>query len=307
MSKNPPRIKDLTALYGLPAWYGRAFGWLVFVVFDLIALGGAVRLMNAGLACPDWPLCFGDVIPDYHPQVYLEFIHRAVAGGMSIAALMLMIYLWRSNAPRALKVLGAVAMGLVGVQVILGGLTVLWQLHARIVAAHLGTAAAFFSVLLWIYLSIKPTIEDGVVIPKWIRNWSILTGIAIFGQIILGGMVASHYAALACTEFPTCNGAWFPTFDGVIGLHIIHRLGAYAVAAIGLVNLVLLVRKSGSIRMRKIGIGNFMMVLTQIGIGIANVLLQTPPLIAVLHLATATAILSMAVRQIHFARIHAQG
>ncbi len=131
------------------------------------------------------------------------------------------------------------------------------------------------------------------------------TGLAIFGQIILGGLVASHYAATVCTDFPTCNGAWFPTFSGVIGLHIIHRLGAYALFAIALANLFFMVKKSGSLRLRKLGIGNFAMVLTQVGIGIANVLLHTPPLIAVLHLAMATAILSLAVRQIHFAKAHA--
>ena len=90
--------------WGLAAWYPTAFKWLVVATFALIALGGSVRVMNAGLACPDWPLCFGDVIPDYHPQVYFEFIHRVLAGLVSIVFAGLMyLLLFRSTAPSRLK------------------------------------------------------------------------------------------------------------------------------------------------------------------------------------------------------------
>lgn len=305
MSENPPLLKPtLSSQYGLPIWFEKYFRLLVIEVFFLMALGAGVRVMNAGLACPDWPLCFGDIIPDYHPQVYLEFIHRALAGVVTIAAFTLNWYLWKSQAPKSLKWIGVGSLVLLVTQVVFGGLTVILQLHAKVVAAHLGLAAVFFSTILWMYLSLRPKEEAAVRVPGWMVKWSWFTGFAIFGQIILGGLVASHYAANVCTDFPTCNGAWFPTFSGVIGLHIIHRLGAYTVFAIALVNLFLMIKKSGSLRLRKIGIGNFAMVLTQVGIGIANVFLHTPPLIAVIHLAMAMAILSMAVRQIHFAKAH---
>lgn len=305
MSENPKPLKPiLGADYGLPSWFVAALGWLVVEVFVLIALGGSVRVMNAGLACPDWPLCFGDVIPDYHPQVFVEFIHRVMAGMVTVVAIGLNIVLWRSKAPSFVKWLGLVSLVVLLSQVVLGGLTVLWQLHSKIVAAHLGTAGVFFGILLWMWLSLRPQEEPGVRVPAWVSKWSVVTLTAIFGQIILGGLVASHYAAQACTEFPTCNGAWFPTFSGVIGLHIIHRLGAYLVFALAAVNLFLMIKKSGSVRLRKIAIGNFAMVLAQVAVGIANVLLHTPPLIAVIHLALATAILSMSVRQLHFARTH---
>ncbi len=306
MSENPPKIirPEIASQYGLPHWFVPTFGWLVAAVFALIALGGSVRVMNAGLACPDWPLCFGDIIPDYHPQVYFEFLHRVLAGLVSIAAVSLNFILWRSKAPQALKWIGIGSLVLLLTQVVFGGLTVLLQLHSKVVAAHLGMGTGFFAILLWMYLSLKPVDEPGVKLPSWTMEWSMFTLAAIFGQIILGGLVASHYAALACTDFPTCNGAWFPTFSGVIGLHIIHRLGAYFVFVVAAVNLFLMVKKTGSARLRKIGIGNFAMVLTQVGIGIANVLLHTPPLIAVVHLAMATAVLAMAVRQVHFARAH---
>ncbi len=298
----------------LPSWFTSAFGWLVVATFALIALGGSVRIMNAGLACPDWPLCFGDFIPDYHPQVYFEFIHRVLAGLVAIATVGLQWILFRSNVSKALKWLGAASLVLLATQVVFGGLTVLLQLHSKVVAAHLGMGTGFFALLMWMYLSLKRDEErreasaarSGVLAGAtaaagWVKPWSIFMGLALYGQILLGGMVASHFASLVCTDFPTCHGQWFPTFKGIIGLHVIHRLGAYIVFVLAAINLYLMKSRSGSDRLRKLAGGIFGMVLVQVGIGIANVLFHTPPLIAVAHLAMATAILSLIVRQIHFA------
>ncbi len=289
--------------YDLPLWFASAFGWLVVSVFALIALGGSVRIMNAGLACPDWPLCFGDVIPDYHPQVYFEFIHRVVAGLVALATVSLQFMLVRSNAPKTLKWLAWGSVLLLATQIIFGGLTVLLQLHSKVVAAHLGMGTAFFGLLMWMYLSLKNPESrrlDSAVIPKWLTRWSIFLGGAVYGQIILGGLVASHFASLVCTDFPKCQGEWFPTFSGIIGLHLIHRLGAYTTFTLVVANLILLRKKIGSSMLKRISTGTFAMVCAQIAIGIANVLFFTPPLIAVAHLAMATALLSMVVRQVHF-------
>lgn len=302
MSKNPPRLTNpnsLIQLYGLPTWYLKAFGWLVTTVFALIALGGSVRIMNAGLACPDWPLCFGDVIPDYHPQVYFEFIHRVLAGFVAIATFTLQIMLMRSQAPKKMKWLAAGSLALLMTQVVFGGLTVLLQLHSKVVAAHLGMGTGFFAILTWMYLSLKPVEKESL--PNWIKGWSALLLASVYGQIILGGLVASHFASLVCTDFPKCQGQWFPTFSGIVGLHLIHRLGAYTIFALALANLVLMRKKLAVPRLKSLSTGMFAMVCTQVLIGIANVLYFTPPLIAVAHLAMATAVLAVAVRQVHFA------
>lgn len=302
MSENPSPLTSAQSsqIYGLPSWYIRSFGYLVVAIFGLIALGGSVRIMNAGLACPDWPLCFGNYIPDYHPQVYFEFIHRVVAGLVSIATVSLMTLLFRSRAPSRLKWLGAGALIWLGTQIVFGGLTVLLQLHSKVVAGHLALGTGFFAFMLWIYLRLKN--EQAFPVTTGVRWWTRFLSAAVYGQIILGGLVASHFASLVCTDFPKCQGEWFPTFQGIIGLHLIHRLGAYTIAVLMLANFVVL-KRSGIERLRRLGTGTLMMVFTQIGIGIANVLFYTPPLIAVLHLATATAILSMMIRQTYFTRI----
>jgi cytochrome c oxidase assembly protein subunit 15 len=285
-------------IHGLPSWYVGALQFLLVGVFGLIGLGGATRIMNAGLACPDWPLCFGDFIPDYHPQVYFEFIHRVVAGVVATVTVTLQIILWRSRAPGRLKALGVFIVALLLTQVIFGGLTVLLQLHSKVVAAHLGLGTGFFALLLWMYLSLRDGPRE-VGIPKWMRGLAGFLAILVYGQILLGGMVASHFASLVCTDFPTCHGQWFPTFRGIIGLHVIHRLGAYSVFTFVLLATILVVNYSASVRQRRIMMGVLALVCLQIAIGIANVIFLTPPVIAVAHLATATAILGLGVAQFH--------
>lgn len=290
------------AEWRLPSWYLSAYNVLVIVVFGLIALGGSVRIMKAGLACPDWPLCFGDLIPDYHPQVYFEFIHRVVAGSVAIVTLGLHMILFRSRAPGRVKAIGALALGLLLAQIIFGGLTVLLLLQSYVVATHLILGTSFFSSLLWLYLSLRAPAEPEPLGPAWLRGLSVYMVCLVFFQILLGGLVASNFASLACTEWPACQGGvWFPTFSGMIGLHLIHRLGAYTVFVSALINWILMLRFATSARARRLSGILFLCVCGQLLLGIANVLLYTPPIIAVGHLALGVGILSVAWRQLHLA------
>lgn len=286
----------MTSKRPLPEWFVPVLGGLAIEVFLLIALGGSVRTMNAGLACPDWPLCFGDVIPDWHPQVYLEFIHRAMAGLVSLTTAFLAFHLWRSSAPATLKWIMGFTVALLSAQVVFGGLTVIWQLQAGVVATHLSMGTGFFALLLWMYLSLKYGREPAVT-SHWQRVWSVVVVLNVFTQIILGGLVASNYAALVCPDFPTCQGQWLPTFSGPVGLQVIHRLNAYLLVIVIAINWLL--NRDTSPRAKSIANGMLAMIVMQIGLGIANVFFRAPPLISVLHLATATALLSLGVRQLY--------
>ncbi len=300
MSKEKPGASVRVSSWGLPPWYLTAYNALVITVFFLIALGGSVRIMKAGLACPDWPLCFGDVIPDYHPQVYFEFIHRVLAGFVAIATVAMQTILFRSRAPRGLKWLAAGSLTLLFGQVIFGGLTVLLLLQSMVVATHLILGTGFFSSLLWIYLSLKAELQKSVSpIPVWVKRFALFMVCVVYGQILLGGLVASHFASLVCTDFPKCNGEWFPTFSGIIGLHLIHRLGAYFVFLMALTNWLIMRKYSRAPQLRKLGSLLFLCVCAQVGLGISNVLFYTPPLIAVAHLALGVGVLSIAFRQLH--------
>lgn len=281
----------------------KLYKYLCIEVFFLVSLGGAVRAMNAGLACPDWPLCFGDFIPDYHPQVYFEFIHRVLAGIIGIGATYLNIQVMRSTvATKNTKRLAFFALVLLLAQIIMGGLTVLLRLHEQVVTIHLALGTAFFAISLWIYLSFV-FVHDypGSSASSKGTLPTVIFLLSVYFQIILGALVASHYAAQVCTDFPLCHGQWIPTLSGPIGLHVIHRLGAYVLTVIILGYFVYMWRKVDCPWMKKWARYAFMVLLFQVGLGIANVVNLTPPLLTVLHLATGTFLLGIAVRSLRVA------
>lgn len=170
--------------------------------FVLMAIGSATRVMNAGLACPDWPLCYGTLIPtqQMNLQVFLEWIHRldaSLIGLMAIALVSLSVW-YRRTLPRWTPWASALALGLVIFQGVLGGLTVTELLRFDIVTAHLGTALLFFTTLLVIGCLLLPYQGTGVVgkLP-WV---SLAATILVYLQSLSGGLVGSRWAVHQCLE-----------------------------------------------------------------------------------------------------------
>src|SRR6266849_8320204 len=130
--------------------FSRLVAVAVVATYILIVLGGLVRSSGAGLACPDWPLCHGRLIPPSDPLVVIEWSHRFVAAIVSLLTVAVAISAWRlrSAHKREIPGLGLLALGLVAVQVGLGALTVRHELTAWIVVAHLGAAMGFFATLI---------------------------------------------------------------------------------------------------------------------------------------------------------------
>lgn len=166
----------------------------------LMAIGSATRVMNAGLACPDWPLCYGQLVPrqQMNLQVFLEWFHRLDAMVIGFSTLWLLgLSLWhRKSIPGWLPWAAGGALVLVGVQGLLGGLTVTQLLRFDIVTAHLGTALLFFSAMLVIGTCLLPYKPTGTVdrIP-WI---GLLALGLVYLQCLLGGLVGSRWAAHQC-------------------------------------------------------------------------------------------------------------
>lgn len=276
------------------------------MVLGLIALGGAVRATNSGLACPDWPLCFGKFIPDFHPQVYFEFIHRVLAGtiGILTASLAALIYKRKEYASK-LKVFMSVALFFLAGQIILGGLTVRKLLHFGTVTGHLALGIAFYGSLLWIAFHLREDkaslAKSRFQLPSAVRAMFALSAILVYGQIILGGLVSSNYAGMACGgDWPLCLGDLIPTFEGAVGLHVMHRFGAYMVVIVLFsVNRVLRLSRDQewmTPEISKLARILLSLALFQIALGIANIKFQIPPLITVAHLLVAALIFGLLLR-----------
>ncbi len=279
----------------------RAFGLLLALTLGLIVLGALVRANGAGLACPDWPLCFGKFVPKLDLRVGFEWTHRLVAGSISLLFVLFGVWVWRGPTTRqSTRRLLVVAGVLLGAQVLLGALTVWKLLAAWTVTSHLLTGNAFAVSLLWITLSLHDTRAPTSHAPastdvRWIVS---LAFALLLLQMILGGLVASHYAGLACPEWPACNGGfWFPSWGGTVGLHLLHRWNAMLVLSALLAAAI--VARDAHPGLRRLLWGTLALGGGQVLIGITNVLTGLPVEVTGLHSALATGLvltLSAAVR-----------
>jgi cytochrome c oxidase assembly protein subunit 15 len=294
-----PRPRSERRLHGLAAGF---FG-LVALTCALIVVGALVRAHEAGLACPDWPLCFGDLIPRMNLKVAFEWGHRAFAGGISVAFAVLAVRaLRRPGAPDAVRVLIATAAGLLAAQVVLGALTVWLQLAPWTVTAHLIIGNGFSLTLLLIACSLRDAGKERparAAAPPAARALVIASAAVLLLQMVLGGLVSSRYAGLACPEWPACNGGvWIPTWDGRVGLHLLHRFNAYALLAVLAVSAAVGRRDAGLRRLTGLALT---FGLGEAAVGVVNVRLGLPAEITGLHTGLAAALvltLTLALRDI---------
>ncbi|MEW6055190.1 MAG: COX15/CtaA family protein [Bdellovibrionota bacterium] len=275
-------------------WLFWAAAALTALVFALISLGGLVRNEGAGLACPDWPLCFGQVVPPMDYQVFLEWFHRLIAGTVSVflLALSTVVFFIPQLRSKVWKFC-AFALSLLAAQVVLGGMTVLGLLDPKWVSSHLAVGLAFFGTILWLTLRLGEGAEQKTrpLVSTRLRNFGVFTTTVLYAQILLGGLVSSNFAGLACAGFPTCNGEWLPPLEGLVGFQVVHRIGALVTTLLVLGFSFALWRAATSARTKFVSIALPLLVVTQVILGASSVLFGLPLLVSVAHLSTATALL----------------
>ena len=173
---------------------------LVVAVIALVVIGGAPRVMEAGLACPDWPLCFGSFLPGrkMNVQVFLEWFHRldAFVIGMALVVMALATTLQRRQLPRWLPWLAIGLMVLVAMQGGLGALTVTQLLPSSVVTAHLALALTLVALLSG--LTQRLLHPAAAVAPLWWRIGASLGLLSVFVQCLLGGRMATAWAGQRC-------------------------------------------------------------------------------------------------------------
>ena len=270
-----------------------------YLMFALMVIGSIVRTTGSGLACPDWPLCHGRLIPPFESHVLIEWFHRLVALLVGLMLFATSIWVWTHREPRA-KVggLAGLAVALYFTQALLGALTVWRLLSPAMVSSHLAVAMLLLLTLLTLTWNARAAIDpapprvSGVAV---VRPWLALAMAWTWGQAVLGGVVSSSHACCVCPDWPTCNGRWFPAMSGLVGLQMTHRLSAYLLFVL-IAFTALRARGAGDPRVAvgaAIALG---LTVLQIGLGVANVMLQAPPWLSAAHLATATAIFAVLAR-----------
>jgi cytochrome c oxidase assembly protein subunit 15 len=195
----------------------------VVLTFVVVVVGAYVRLSDAGLGCPDWPLCYGNAVPaeiadrDALAKAWKEMGHRYLAGALGILIAGLAMLGWRKKSP----LLATAIVVLVVFQATLGMWTVTMLLKPAIVTAHLLGGMTILALLLWLWLSQG----EWRLATRQLRIPALLALLVLVIQIALGGWVSANYAALACPDLPLCLGEALPPMDFANAFHVVRELG----------------------------------------------------------------------------------
>ena len=286
--------------------------------FIVIALGAWTRLVDAGLGCPDWPGCYGFVVfPTTEAEIQLaesrypqfpyeidkaipEVVHRYFAAALGFLAILLVYFAFKYQLPKKIKAITSFLLFFICCQGLFGYLTVSLKLLPIIVTGHL--FGGFFTLSLFFYLFLKTT--DGIKNHN-IGHLKVIGGIALFAlivQIFLGVWTSTNYASLACADFPTCQGKLIPEMDFSEGfnlaqevgpnylyglldnearvtIHYSHRISAIVLTIIFLILISRLWFSSAAPLASTLGV----ILVTQISLGIMNVVYVLPLYIAIAH------------------------
>lgn len=258
--------------------------------FILLLAGGLVHATDSGLACPDWPTCYGSLMPEMTGGVAIEHSHRLIATfvGLLTIGLAVSIHLTRKDSPSLVR-MGWAALALVIFQGLLGGMTVIFELPTVVSSAHLATSMIYFSLIITLAYRLRggrpsgspsgspatqasaPAGRDPGPLPA--RRWALFAVVAVYLQIVLGAVVRHTNVGLACTDIPLCKDAlWLIGADPRVQLHMAHRVGAVVVALLVLAAAIKVVRAGTADGLtRFLAVTLTALVGVQIGLGLVSV------------------------------------
>ena len=292
----------------------------LFLTFDLVLFGAFTRLTDSGLGCPDWPGCYGQASPigakDHiaaaeqalpsgpvtHAKAWIEMLHRYLASAVGVLIAVVALVTWRlaredRTAPSPWW--AGATLAWVCVQGAFGALTVTMKLYPAVVTAHLLGGMVLLVLLAAQAEALAPR---RLALTRGLVGGARIAAVLVAVQIMLGGWVSTNYAVLACTDFPTCQGSWWPPmdfqhgftlqrnlgetaggdwlpFEALTAIHYMHRLLAVVVLA-ALVALAWRLHRAG---VRSFAVGLGMLAAWQLASGLSNVVLGWPLAAAVAH------------------------
>lgn len=300
--------------------YKKLVAVTLFLTFDLIIFGAFTRLTDSGLGCPDWPGCYGEANPfQAHSEIkaaesllptgpvtvakaWIEMIHRYLAMSVGFLIMLQMGIAWWQRKIRPFSPWLATSLFvLVGIQGAFGKWTVTMKLQPIIVTIHLILALIILSMLAWAWQRESSRSETNYSRPLY--KLLPIAFIILLIQVALGGWVSTNYAALACHDYPLCNGELVPQLDfehayvlwrelgrtgsgdflpfsALITIHWVHRSFAWIVFAV-LGYVVFLGRKHANTKTLSNAV--LAVLLMQLITGVATIYFSWPLAIAVLH------------------------
>lgn len=311
------------------------------IAFCVIVLGAYVRLSHAGLGCPDWPGCYGQLTwpaeandisnanqvfperPVEPEKAWKEMVHRYLAGALVLLVIAINILAWKKeNVSRQFRILAGLLLLVILFQAALGMWTVTLKLKPIVVMAHLMGGLTTFAMLLWLaFRGGSEHAQPNHTLVKF-RPLIITGTLVLVFQLMLGGWTSANYSALACPDFPTCQGQWWPDTNfsegfvlwreigvdyegGVldlqsrIAIQMAHRIGAVVTfLVLGLLSFKLLMDRAG----RGSGVLLGVLLLSQVTLGILNIVLYLPLPNAVAHNAGGALLVAMMIWLLHRSR-----
>lgn len=305
----------------------------LFLTFDLVLFGAYTRLSDSGLGCPDWPGCYGSASPlgaqaeigaaqvaqpsgpVTQGKAWVEMVHRYAASAVGVLITVMAAMSWWLRRPtgRALHAVpspwwATLTLAWVIAQGAFGALTVTMKLYPAIVTLHLLGGLGLLALLA---LQDQAFVPRPLALSRSLRHAAWWVAALVLVQAALGGWVSTNYAVLACSDFPTCQGQWWPAMDfghaftlrrelgvtaagaylpfaALTAIHVSHRLAA-VVLLVALAVLVWRLHRSGNAVLRRYAAGLALLGIWQLASGVSNAVLGWPLLAALAHTGGAAA------------------
>ncbi|HJV60236.1 MAG TPA: COX15/CtaA family protein [Albitalea sp.] len=314
----------------------------LFLTFDLVMFGAFTRLTDSGLGCPDWPGCYGNASPvGAHSEIHaaqtampsgpvtrgkawVEMVHRYLAMGVGLLITVLAIGSWvvhwrgmrqgeARGGPAPVSPWWATAtFAWVCLQGAFGAWTVTMKLYPAIVTGHL---LGGIGLMVLLAAQSQGYVRAPLVMSRALAGAVAAVALLSIAQVTLGGWVSTNYAVLACSDFPTCQGSWWPPMDFEAGftvlrplglgphgepipfaaltaIHVVHRLGALVVV-VAVAALAWRLFASGDRALRRWAAMIAGVALWQVATGTSNVVLGWPLVAAVAHTGGAAVLITL--------------
>lgn len=263
--------------------------------FLLLVWGNLVAGMHAGMACPDWPLCQGNLIPPLRLDVWMEFLHRVLAA-LATLTLLFLVRQRLSTYRGKWRAIPLAALGLIALEIMLGAVVVLLELPVQTTTVHFMIGLAIFLLVVYMALCDGTNRRAGFSIAQWGGPLFGIT-LMVFFQASLGAYLRHSAAGLACPDFPACRGELFPThWDTPLIIHFSHRL-----LALGTLVTIVMLYVASLLDERLKGrrtelLALVLLVALQIGVGAATVISGLSYPVTSVHLALTLGIIGLSLR-----------